>query len=151
MKKLLIVDDSKLELDFVEYMKSKYPQMEIVIVDSDDEADYSYKSTQISACAKEYINRNIFSKDLTLKSTSDALHVGYHYLSKRFTEQEGISFIEYVTERRLEIVCKLLTTTSLHVYEVSEKVGWNPKNLHRIFYTKYGMSPLKYRKLHTLK
>ncbi len=151
MKKLLIVDDAQVEVDLVEYVKNKYPQIELIVMNSGKEYDYTYKATQISTLAKEYIHHNISSKDLNLKTTSNALHVGYHYLSKRFTEEEGISFIEYVTARRMDIACTLLTNTSLHVYEICEQIGWEPKNFHRIFYSKYQISPLKYRKLHTTK
>lgn len=103
-------------------------------------------SKKIVTSAKHYINQHISDKNLTLRQVADDLHINYYYLSKCFKESEQISFTEYVTNKRLLIASNLLTTTSLHVYEVCEQIGMETKNFHSLFRKKYNMTPQEYRK-----
>lgn len=105
-------------------------------------------SKKIISSAKDYVNKHISDKNLNLRQASLDLHINYYYLSKSFKEDEGISFTEYLTNRRLQIASNLLSATTLHIYEVCEQIGMEPKNFHRLFRKKYHMSPQEYRRSH---
>jgi len=99
--------------------------------------------------AKEYVSKHISDKNLNLRQASLDLHISYYYLSKSFKEDEGISFTEYLTNRRLQIAANLLSATTLPIYEVCEQIGVEPKNFYRLFRKKYNMAPQEYRQNHT--
>lgn len=106
----------------------------------------SNSSKKIVKSAKNYINQHLSDRNLTLRQVADDLHINYYYLSKCFKESEEISFTEYVTNKRLQIASNLLSSTSLHVYEVCEQIGMETKNFHSLFRKKYNMTPQEYRK-----
>ena len=101
---------------------------------------------KIMSNVKSYIDQNIANKDLNLKQASVDLYINYYYLSKCFKSAEGISFTEYVTNKRLQIASRLLTSTSLHIYEICDQIGLEPKNFHSLFRKKYNVTPQEYRR-----
>jgi YesN/AraC family two-component response regulator len=115
-------------------------------VENKDAETTSNSSKKIVKSAKSYINQHLSDRNLTLRQVADDLHINYYYLSKCFKESEEISFTEYVTNKRLQIASNLLTSTSLHVYEVCEQIGMETKNFHNLFRKKYNMTPQEYRK-----
>ena len=78
---------------------------------------------------------------------ADYAGVSSFYLSKLFKEEKGETYINFVSDRRLEKSCQLLESTELSIKEITSEVGYNDQNYYsRIFKTKYGLSPKEYRK-----
>jgi AraC family L-rhamnose operon transcriptional activator RhaR len=68
------------------------------------------------------------------------------YLCRLFGEIVGISPINYLTRRRLELATSLLRRTPMPVGEVGAAVGWMDANYFtRRFNEKFGVSPSQYR------
>lgn len=58
-----------------------------------------------------------------------------------------MSFVNYLTEIRLEEAIKLLNTTDYKTYIIAEKVGYQEANYFSyVFKKKFKVSPSKYRK-----
>ena len=114
--------------------------------ENDTPALTSTATSKIMNSVKRYIDQNIANKDLNLKQASLDLYINYYYLSKCFKSAEGISFTEYVTNKRLQIASRLLTSTSLHIYEICDQIGLEPKNFHSLFRKKYNVTPQEYRR-----
>lgn len=94
---------------------------------------------------KEYLDQN-FTSPITLDSLSETVYISKHYLSHLFKEQTGVSPIKYLTSKRMEKACELLSETELPVSEVSKAVGYeNPLYFSQVFSSIYGVSPVKYR------
>ena len=78
---------------------------------------------------------------------ADFAGVSSFYLSKLFKEEKGETFINFVSDKRLEKSCQLLAETDLSIKEITADVGYNDQNYYsRIFKSKYGLSPKEYRK-----
>ncbi len=92
----------------------------------------------------EFIEAN-FQYDLSLDQCAEVCGLSPHYLSKIFKKTMEISFIEYVTSLRLEKAKQLLCETELTVNDISEKVGYQPKNFIRVFKKQVGMTPGQFR------
>ena len=93
----------------------------------------------------DYINENL-SKDISLEQMADYAGVSSFYLSKLFKEEKGITFINFLTDRRLEKSRELLNDTELSIKEISAAIGYNDQNyFSRLFKNKYGASPTEYR------
>ena len=115
--------------------------MRLIRINPEDEAALSQECQKI----KEYLDQN-FTSPITLDSLSETVYISKHYLSHLFMEQSGVSPIKYLTSKRMEKACELLSETELPVSEVSKAVGYeNPLYFSQVFKRIYGISPVKYR------
>jgi len=115
--------------------------MRLIRINPEDEAALSQECQKI----KEYLDQN-FTSLITLDSLSETVYISKHYLSHLFKEQTGVSPIKYLTSKRMEKACELLSETELPVSEVSKAVGYeNPLYFSQVFKRIYGISPVKYR------
>lgn len=93
-----------------------------------------------------YINQN-YGQTLKLESIAPLFGYNSSYLGKLFSQKMGQSFNSYLDQVRLSEAEKLLSTTSMKVYEIAEKVGYkNVDYFHQKFRRQYGKSPAEYRK-----
>ena len=115
--------------------------MRLIRISPEDETALSPECQKI----KEYLDQN-FTSPITLDSLSETVYISKHYLSHLFKEQTGVSPIKYLTSKRMEKACELLSETELPVSEVSKAVGYeNPLYFSQVFKRIYGISPVKYR------
>jgi two-component system response regulator YesN len=94
-----------------------------------------------------YVDENL-SHDISLETAADFAGVSSFYLSKLFKEEKGETFINFISDKRLEKSRQLLESTELSIKEITAEVGYNDQNyFSRIFKSKYGLSPKEYRKV----
>ncbi len=110
----------------------------------------SVKKTEIHPVIKkvcDYIDENL-AQDISLEQAADFAGVSSFYLSKLFKEEKGETYINFISDKRLEKSRQLLEETELSIKEITAKVGYNDQNyFSRIFKNKYGLSPKEYRKV----
>ena len=95
----------------------------------------------------KYVDANL-SKDISLETAADFAGLSSFYLSKLFKEEKGETFINFISDKRLEKSRQLLEQTELSIKEITAEVGYNDQNyFSRIFKNKYGLSPKEYRKV----
>lgn len=95
---------------------------------------------------KYFIEEN-FHEDISLSSTADHFEMNSSYLSRLFSQQAGISFLDYVTTVRINRALELMQSTNLKLYEIGERVGYvNPEHFSRAFRKATGKSPKQYMK-----
>ena len=95
----------------------------------------------------DYVDNNL-SQDISLEQMAEFAGVSSFYLSKLFKEEKGETFINFISDKRLETARRLLSETELSIKEITAKVGYNDQNyFSRIFKNKYGLSPKEYRKV----
>ena len=95
-----------------------------------------------------YIKDNYSDSDLSLQHVADEFHVSASYLSRIINQKIGISFIEYLTEIRLNKAIELLSADNddVYIYKIAKSVGYNSQHyFSRIFKSKTGFSPLEYK------
>ena len=64
-----------------------------------------------------YINENL-SSDISLEQMEEYTNVSSFYLSKLFKEEKGVTFINFITDKRLEEAQKLLKETNLSIVQI---------------------------------
>ena len=95
----------------------------------------------------EYVNKN-YNKDITLKDVANSVNLSYNYLSKVFKDEIGKSFIDYLTELRMEKSMKLLSKGNLSIKEICQQIGYNDPNYYcKAFKKLTGKTPTEYRAL----
>ena len=72
---------------------------------------------------KDYVARH-YQQSLSVQKVAEGLHISASYLSKLAKRYLHASFVDYLTDYRLECARDLLGTTSLMTYEIAEKVGY---------------------------
>ena len=97
----------------------------------------------------EIINRNI-GADLSLYYVASQLKLNPAYVGRLFKQMMGKSFVEYVTELRIEQSKELLVKEQISINEISSKVGYhNAYYFIKLFKENVGLTPGEYRKLFT--
>lgn len=93
----------------------------------------------------DYIDQN-FQRKLLLEEIADKQHLTLTYLSHLFKETLGLSFQEYLKEKRFEHAYMQLVTTEKTVLEISLESGFSDvRYMNRLFKEKLGCSPREYR------
>lgn len=120
-------------------------------VDPDFSSTAVITNDSITDMALMYMDNNIFDHAV-IGNISAALHISPVQFTRRFRSIMGITPIEHLTNKRIEKVRQLLSTTKLTLQEIAEKCGYtNGFYLSRIFKQKVGMSPSEFRKQYTQK
>ncbi|QBY55875.1 AraC family transcriptional regulator (plasmid) [Cupriavidus oxalaticus] len=104
----------------------------------------SYKQS-VLRCIR-YITQNL-SRELTLGDAAQASHVSATHLAHLLKSETGKTFLEIVTERRIERAKTLLAFTSASAAEIGQSTGFGePNNFARRFRQIVGSTPLAYRR-----
>ena len=96
--------------------------------------------------AKEYIRENYSNPELSVEMLCRHLHMSSAYFSTVFKKETGQTYVNYLTEVRLNKAVELLNETDDKTYMIAQKVGYQEQNYFSyVFKKRYGVSPTKYR------
>ena len=96
--------------------------------------------------AKKYIEENYWRTDISLNSAASMVNVSPNHFSAIFSQEEEVTFIEYLTSVRIERAKKLLLNSSMKCSDITFEVGYNdPHYFSFIFKKNVGISPRDYR------
>jgi two-component system, response regulator YesN len=96
--------------------------------------------------AKEYIAK-YYHRPLTLEEVAEYVELSPYYFSKLFKDRFGVTFIDYLTEIRIEKAKQEMMDHSKSLKEICFLVGYNdPNYFSRVFKKQTGLSPTEYRK-----
>ncbi|MBB6672473.1 response regulator transcription factor [Cohnella nanjingensis] len=92
-----------------------------------------------------YVDQN-FHRPLTLKSAAAHFYMNSAYLGQLFKKHCGVYFNDYVLQLRIAEAKRLLRQSSLRVYEVADRVGFNNADYFVTRFEKLEkMTPTEYR------
>ncbi|WMJ89972.1 response regulator transcription factor [Anaerocolumna sp. MB42-C2] len=99
--------------------------------------------------AKQYMQSN-YMKPITLDEVSYTVGFNATYFSSLFKKETGYTFLEYLSEVRINKAKELLKETNHSIAVICEQVGYSDlKHFSKIF-TKYtNLKPNEYRKLYS--
>ncbi len=107
----------------------------------DETATQDKHVTMVIRFMYQNINRN-----LTLQEISDEVELSKSYLNAIFKAQTGRAPVEFFIHLKMQEACKLLKSTDMYIYEVSEELGYADQYyFSRIFKKVVGMSPRDYK------
>ena len=84
----------------------------------------------------QYIQHN-YRSDLKLEDLGKTFNRNSAYLGKKFKKITGVSFNTYIDTIRIEAAKKLLASTNLKVYHISEIVGYTNPDYFYLKFRKY--------------
>ncbi|OMF38362.1 hypothetical protein BK133_02245 [Paenibacillus sp. FSL H8-0548] len=111
---------------------------------------------EVLASSQKESHRSIIKKTIhhmeqgcqyaSLQSVAQKVYMTPTYLSLLFKMNTGKTFIEHLTDIRIDKAKDMLKSTHFKNYEVAEKVGYqDPRYFSQIFKKKVGLSPSEYR------
>lgn len=84
--------------------------------------------------------------DLSLNAHAKRLNVNASYLSNIFKKETGMTLTEYVSKKRMQHACHLLSNTKLQIQTVAQHCGIFDVNYFTKTFKKYlGVTPKEYR------
>ena len=103
------------------------------------------KSEELLKKITAFINSNI--KTVTLSDLAKELGYSAVYSGTLVKKLAGKSFSKLLQEQRCSRVAELLSETDMPAGEIINSVGYeNESFFSKIFFDKYGVNPLEYRK-----
>ena len=94
-----------------------------------------------------FLEEHYNDPDTTLKSISQYLHVSPSYFSAIFKKETGKSFIDTLTEMKMNKAKELVITTDQKMFEIAFACGYEDQHYFSYSFKKYfGLSPTKMRK-----
>ncbi len=102
----------------------------------------------ISAFLTAYIAEH-YMEEFTLHELAGKLNYSLPYISKRFKEDTGVSFVNYLQNYRVMQGCRMLSGTKLSLSEITERVGYHDvKFFSELVKRMTGLSPRDFRRRH---
>lgn len=97
--------------------------------------------------ARLIIADRISDKSFSLQDICSELYLSTSQFSALFKDSTGHTFVEYLTELRIDEAKRLLKTTDLKSYEVADHVGYqDPRYFSSIFKKITGLTTTEYRR-----
>ncbi len=96
--------------------------------------------------AKEYMHLNFAMSDLTLDKVASKVNVSPNYFSSLFNQETGMTFIEYLTDLRMEKAKDYLRCSSRRITEIGFLVGYQDSHYFSYIFKKtQNCTPSEYR------
>lgn len=106
----------------------------------------NYQGGKMLKKALDYIEDNFDKESLSLNTAAEKIGVSASYLSAIFSQNMQKTFVEYVTEKRIEKAKKLLKQTEKSSGEIAKEVGYKDAHYFSFVFKKLqGCSPREYR------
>ena len=147
-----------------EFSGSKKMAVKILSLDTGEEMDnwlMNYCQLIRSLIQKKQVDNNVIlaekakiiveecfkDPNLSVEMVCQELHVSSSYFSKIFKQETGLTFLNYLINRRMEEAKRLLNKTDYKSHVIGEMIGYpEPNYFSYVFKKNCGVSPAKYRK-----
>lgn len=104
------------------------------------------RSRDIIRQALAYIDENFADENISLKEVAGYTYVSANYFSAIFSQEMHQTFVEYLTQKRMERAKELLRQTDKRSAEVAAEVGYkDPHYFSFVFRKTQGCTPRDYR------
>ena len=107
------------------------------------------QSTSYVAQAKNYIEKNYGTNDMSLQNVARTLGINANYLSTLFSKEEGISLSKYLQNVGMNKSKVLLQSSPYTIQEIAYHCGYEDANYFSKWFKKVmGITPKQYRQQH---
>jgi len=127
-------------------VKEDYNLSDSVTITEDKSLNTNEKSSKyLVVKALAFMKENV-AMGLTLKDVSAYLYISTWYLSKLIKKETGSTFIDILSEIRINEAKKLLIQPQYKIYEVSAMIGFTDVTyFNKLFKSITGLKPMEYR------
>lgn len=105
------------------------------------------KNRSILKTAVDFIDSHYMEEDMSLNKAANAANVSANHFSALFSQNMGQTFIEYLTNLRMNKAKECLRCTSMRSSEIAGEIGYKDAHYFSYLFKKtQGMTPSDYRK-----
>lgn len=105
------------------------------------------KNRSILKTAVDFIDSHYMEEDMSLNKAANAANVSANHFSALFSQNMGQTFIEYLTNLRINKAKEYLRCTSMRSSEIAGEIGYKDAHYFSYLFKKtQGMTPSDYRK-----
>ncbi len=115
----------------VEHTKKYLTHLIETTIDFREAVSKGTYSTLLKA-ARSYIEQNFDNEEISLNTVASTVNLSPNYFSTVFSQEMGMTFIEYLTRVRMEKAKELLRSSSMKTSEIAFAVGY--KDSHYFSY-----------------
>ncbi len=95
-----------------------------------------------------HVNDN-YQQQVRLNALAKELGYSVPYLSQKFSQEIGVSFMDYLHQIRIQKSCQLLETTDMRISQIAAEVGYDGvKYFNQIFKKRLSVTPREFRASH---
>ena len=132
------------ESGYLEIIRSKLIEI-IILTMRKNEGSRPLCTDELCRKIIDYTEENFLRKDI-LKAISEETFFSISYLSRKFKDNVGITFTEYLRKLRIEKSMSLLANTDKKIIEVAGLCGYSDmKSFNSVFKKMLGVTPQKFR------
>ncbi len=142
----------KLSLKYLAWRNAEDTPAAADNANSVNESAYEYEETgddRSNAMLKkvlEYIEERYTDENFSLNDAANAANVSPNYFSAVFSQEMNMTFIEFVTKKRMDRAKKLLRQSKMSTADVAAEVGYkDPHYFSFVFKKTQGCTPREYR------
>lgn len=96
--------------------------------------------------ARDYMGAHYQDEDISLNTVASTVNISPNHFSTIFSQEMGITFVEYLTKLRMDAAKELLLKTDLRTSEISYQVGYkDPHYFSYLFKKTHGITPKAFR------
>jgi YesN/AraC family two-component response regulator len=147
--KLIELIDEEAELrraGYTELMRCYLIEILLLTMRRLDDSAAAANGQDISSFISTYVSEH-YMEELTLKSLADRMNYSLPYVSKRFKEDTGVTFVNYLQNYRVMQGCRLLSSSNRSLSEITEMVGYHDVKFFSALVKKMtGLSPADFRR-----
>ena len=104
---------------------------------------------EIVDSARQYIDQN-YMRDVTLADVAAFAGFSKYYFSRVFKQQVGVSFSEYLRQKRLDVAGDMLIHTDRPIRDIAEACGFGSiATFNRVFRDARACTPSRYREIYS--
>lgn len=133
---------------YTEMIRCCLIQILLITVRKLEDSSIASTGQDISSCVAAYVAEH-YMQPITLGEIAKKLNYSLSYVSKKFKEDMGISFVKFLQNYRVTQGCRLLLSTKRTISDISEAVGYSDVKFFVTLVKKItGESPSAFRKTH---
>lgn len=132
---------------FLECIRCLIVQMFIIVMRSIGRSEDVKSESAIIKEVAAYVTQH-YAERISLTDMAKKYNYSLSHISKKFAEEMGCGFTQYLQQIRIEQSCRLLETGDYFIGEVADRVGYgNVKFFNKVFKETLGITPREFKRL----
>lgn len=112
-----------------------------------DYMEFTNSQKSVVNTIRDYIDQN-YHENITRTSLAQIVYLSPDYIARFFKKETGISLVNYIIKKRVDIAKDLLTNTNFPIHIISDKVGYeNYSYFTKLFKKETNYTPIEFRKM----
>lgn len=141
-------ESRKKEAGYIELVRCYLIEILLLTMRRLDDVQTAAAGQDISQFLVAYVAEH-YMEPLTLSELAARLNYSLPYVSKKFKEDLGVSFVSYLQNYRVMQGCRLLSSSRYSLCEITELVGYrDSKFFSTLIKRMTGLSPADFRRKH---